>query len=108
MYDGKSSVMHHGPASAVAPSRPLLAAVCAASARALSGRPSTSALSSMNFSKALVLSSTLLENLVLSLALSCCSLLNSSLASPVSATPLSSALRISESTMRRCASVSAS
>mmetsp|Transcript_13080 Transcript_13080/g.36741 ORF Transcript_13080/g.36741 Transcript_13080/m.36741 type:complete len:217 (-) Transcript_13080:378-1028(-) len=86
-----SRVNTQGPSSGVLPSWPLEMAVCEARARAEAGSPSTSALSVIVFTKALVPSSTLLLNLVESLESSCWISLNFFLSSPSKATPASSA-----------------
>ena len=90
-YDGMSRVKTQGPSSAVDPSCPFDTAVWEARARAEAGRPSTSALSVMVLTKALVPSRTLLLNFVLSLESSCWMALNFSFSSPWRATPASSA-----------------
>ena len=98
-----SSVIRHGPSSALAPSSPAWRAAWAASSRRLFGRPSTSSRVRSVSAKALVASSTWLLKRVESSASSVWIALKRVWASPSRPTPLSSASRTRDSTMRRCA-----
>mmetsp|Transcript_16225 Transcript_16225/g.35179 ORF Transcript_16225/g.35179 Transcript_16225/m.35179 type:complete len:285 (+) Transcript_16225:1327-2181(+) len=104
---GASSVITHGPFSAVAFSSPFARACCAASANADAGSPFTSLFSVNLSTNALVESSTLLENVVDNFASCCLISLNRCFCSSSSATPPSSASRTFLSTTRFRAALNA-